>query len=123
MREIEAIMRLLVGSALSDGGADSQELTRIRAIADSVGARQVLNHVMKDIHRHQGQLNTLTALTDWIRPAAEVVRSANQQTRLLAMCAMDRIIREDGRILTDESEYRKVIQGLISQTTDDGDNS
>ena len=115
MREIEAIMRVIVGAALSDGHADSRELSRIRILADAVGAKKVMNAVMTDVHRHQGQLNTTAQVIAWAQPAAARLSTADQQTRFLAACAIDRVIKEDGRLAADESTYRGALLAFIGK--------
>jgi len=119
MREIEAIMRLIVGAALVDGRIDAGELERLRGVAKSVGAGQVLRQVMNDVYAKQDRLHDTADVLAWVREAAEQMAGAGDQTRFVTAYAISQVVREDGHLAPEEADYKEAILAALGDSTAD----
>ena len=113
MREIEAIIRLIVGAALVDGRIDAGELERLRGVAKSVGAGQVLRQVMNDVHAKQDRLHDTADVLAWVGGAADQIARSGEQTRFVTAYAISQVVREDGRLAPEETDYRTAILAAL----------
>ncbi len=119
MSEIEAIIRLIVGAALVDGRIDADELERLRGVSKSVGAGKVLTLVMNDLHRQQDRLKDPTDVLEWVAPAKERIAQSGDQTRFVTAYAISQVVREDGHLAPEETDYRNAILTALGCAQDD----
>ena len=98
MSEIEAVIRVVLGAALVDGEIDARELARLKEVAGSVRAEETLKAVILDLQAAQAELTDLADVINWVRPAAEVLSQAAEQTRFIAVYAIDRMVADDEAI-------------------------
>ncbi len=114
MSEIEGVIRVVLGAALVDGEIDARELARLKEVAGSVRAEETLKAVILDLQAVQAELTDLAAVINWVRPAAEVLSKAAEQTRFIAVYAIDRMVADDEAIRDIEMTYRAAVTEIIS---------
>ncbi len=114
MSEIEAVIRVVLGAALVDGEIDARELARLKEVAQSVRAEETLKTVILDLQAVQSELVDLATVLNWVRPAAEILSRAAEQTRFIAVYAIDRIVADDQQVRDIEMTYRDAVTRIIS---------
>ena len=121
MREIEAIIRLIVGAALVDGTIDTDEIKRLRSIARSAGAGRVLSGVLDDLYTQQHVLKTPAQVLDWVNPSALRIARSDESVRFLTLHAITRLVNEDGRVVDAENTYQEAILEIIGMDDEEAE--